>query len=79
MVKRSSKHTTWYGSDELMSKLELPCCRQYKPGDFLAIGWLNCDETIVKDDDDENWADRGEMSGGWSRPGDSYYNNNSKG
>ena len=45
-------------------------CRQYKPGDFLAVRPLNWDEVIDEDDDDDNCADPGAPSGGRSRPGD---------
>ena len=46
-------------SDDLSTKIELPSCRQYKPGNFLAIGPLNWDEIINEDDDNENLADAG--------------------
>ena len=61
---------SWYGSDDPKAKIELPSCQQYKPGDFLAIRPLNWDEIIDEDDDDENWADPGVLSGGRSRPSD---------
>jgi len=69
-VKRTGEHFSWYGSDNLRSKIEPPSCRQYKPGNFLAIGPLNWDEIINENDDDEYWADRRAPSGGRSRPGD---------
>jgi len=69
-VKRTGERFSWYRSDDLRAKIESPSCRQYKPGDFLAVRPLNWDEIIDKDDDDDNWADRGAPSGGRSRPGD---------
>jgi len=69
-VKRTSERFSWYGSDDLRAKIEPPSCRQYKPGDFLAVTTLNWDEIIDEDHDDDNWADRGAPSGGTSRPGD---------
>ena len=69
-VKRTGERFSWYGSDDLCAKIEPPSCRQYKPGDFLAVRPLNWDEIIDEDDDDENWADPGAPSGGRSRPGD---------
>jgi len=68
-VKRTGEHFSWYGSDDLRAKIEPPICRQYKPGDFLAVRRMNWDEIIDEDDDDENWADTGAPSGGRSRPG----------
>jgi hypothetical protein len=78
-VKRSGERFSWYGTNDLRAKIEPPSCRQYKPGDFLAIRQLNWDEIIDEDDDDENWADPGGSSGGRSRPGDGNANNESKG
>jgi len=56
-VKRTGEHFSWYGSDDLRAKIEPPSWRQYKPGDFLAIGPLHWDDIIDGDDEDENWAD----------------------
>ena len=67
-LKCTSERFSWYGSDDLRAKIEPPSCRHYKPGDFLAIEPLNCDEIIQEDDDDEDLADPGGPSGGWSRP-----------
>ena len=78
-VKRTGARFSWYGSDDLRAKIESPCFWQYKPGDFLAVRPLNWDEIIDKDDDDENWADPGAPSGGWSRPGDDNENDDGKG
>jgi len=69
-VKRTGDGFSWYGSDDLREKIELPSCRQYKPGDFRAVRPLNWDEKIDDDDDDDNGADPGALSGGRSRPGD---------
>jgi len=55
-VECTGERFSWYGSDDPRAKIELPCCRQYKPGDFLAVRPLKWDEIIKKDDDDENWA-----------------------
>jgi hypothetical protein len=78
-VTRTSERVSWYGSDDLRAKIELPSCRQYKPGDFLAVRPLNWDEIIDKDDDNENWADPGAPSGGRSRPGDDNANYDGEG
>jgi len=78
-VKRTGERFSWYGSHDLREKIEPPTCRQYKPGDFLAIRPLNWDEIIDEDDDDENWADHGSPSGGRSRPGNGNGNDNGEG
>jgi len=78
-VTRTDERFSWYCSDDLRAKIEPPSCRQYKPGDFLAVSPLNCDEIIDEDDDDENWADHGAPSGGRSRPGDGNDNDNGEG
>ena len=54
-------------------------CRQYKPGDFLAITPLNWDEIINEDDNDENWVDPGVLSGRRSHSGDGNDNEEDKG
>jgi len=69
-VKRTVELCSLYGSDDLRAKIEPPTCRQYKPGDFLAVRPLNWDEIIDEDNDDDNWADPGAPSGGRSPPGD---------
>jgi hypothetical protein len=68
-VKRTGEHFSWYGSDDLWAKIELPSCRQYNPGDVLAGRPLNWDEIIDKEDDGDNCADPGVLSGGRCRPG----------
>jgi len=78
-VKRSGERFAWYGSDDLRATIEPPSCRQYKPGDFLAVRPLNWDEIIDEDDDDVNWVDSGALSGGMSRPGDGNKNDNGEG
>jgi len=77
--KRTSERFCWYGSDNLRAKIDSPSCRQYKPGDFLAVRPLNWDEIFVEDDDDENWADPGAPSGAKSCPGDGTENGNCEG
>jgi hypothetical protein len=59
--------------------IQPPRCRQYQPGDFLAVRPLNWDEIIDEDDDDENKADLGTPSGGKSSPGDGNDNDNGEG
>jgi len=78
-VKRTSEHFSWYSSDDLRAKTEPPSCRQYKPRNILAARPLNWDEIIDEDEDDENWADPGAPSGGWSRPGDDNDNDDGEG
>jgi len=78
-VQRTGGLFCWYGSDDLRAKIEPPSCRQYKPRNFLAVRPLNWDEIIDKDDDDENWADRGAPSNGQSHPGNSNDNDNGEG
>jgi len=63
----------------MSAMIELPSCRQYKPGDFLAGRLLNWDGIIDENDDDENWADPIVQSGGRSRPGDANNNDDGKG
>jgi len=78
-VKRTSECFSWYGSDNRRAKIEPPNCRQYKPGDSLAVRPLNWDEIIDEDDDDENWADPGAPSDGRCRPGDGNVNDDGEG
>jgi len=78
-VKRTGKRFSWYASDNLMAKIAPPCCRQYKPGDVLAVRPLNWDVIIDEHDDDENWAGPGGPSGGSSCPGDGNDNDNGEG
>jgi len=78
-VKRTGERFSWYGSDDLRAKIEPPSCRQYRPGDIMAVGPVNWDEIIDEDDDDEKWADPGGPSGGRSRPGDGNDNDDSEG
>jgi len=78
-VKRTGELFSWYRSDDLRAKIEPPSCRQYKPGDFLAVRPLNWDEIIDEDNDDDNWVDPGAPSGGWSRPSDGNDNDDSEG
>jgi len=66
-IERTGERFPRYGSDDLQGKIEPPSCRQYKPGDVLAVKTLNWDKIIHEDDDDDNWADPGEPSGGRSR------------
>jgi len=78
-VKRTAECFSWYGSDDLSSKIEPPSCRLYQPGNFLAIRPLNWDEIINTNDDDDNCADPGAPSGGRSRPSDGNGNDDSEG
>jgi len=78
-VQRTGERFSWYGSDDHRAKMEPPSCRQYKPGDFLAIRPPNWDEIIDEDDDDESWADPGAPSSGRSRPGDRNDNDDCEG
>ena len=78
-VECTSKRFSRYDSDYLRAMIEPPSCRPFKPGDFLAVRPLNCDEIINEDDDDENWVDCGAPSHGWSRPGDHNDNDDGKG
>jgi hypothetical protein len=75
-VKHTGEHFSWYGSDDLRVKIELPSCRLYKPGDFLAFRLLNWDEIIDEDVVDDSSADPCVQSGGRSRPGDGNDNDN---
>jgi len=77
-VKRTGEHFSLYGSDNLRVKIELTCCRQYEPGDFLAVRPLNWDEIIDEDDDNANWADPTALSGGRSCPSDGNDNDDSE-
>jgi hypothetical protein len=69
-VKPNRKYFSWYGIDDLRAKIQPRSCRQYKAGSFLAVGPLNWDKIIDKDDDNENWVDPRAQSGARSRPGD---------
>jgi hypothetical protein len=67
---------SWDGSDDLRAKIELPRCRQYVPGYFLAVRQLHWNEIIDDNDYDKNWLDPGTPSGGRSRPGNGNDNDN---
>jgi hypothetical protein len=69
-VTCTSERFSWYGSDDLRAKIEPPSCRQYNPGDFLAVRPLIWDEIIDEDDEYENWVDPGAPSCGRSYVGD---------
>jgi len=78
-VKRTGERYPWYCSNDLRAKIEPQSCRQYKPGDFLAIRLLNWDKIIDEDDDDENWVDPGAPSGRKSCPSDGNNNDDVEG
>jgi hypothetical protein len=65
-VERTGECFSRYRSYDLREQIEPPSCRQYKPGDFLAVRPQNWNEIIAEDDDNENWADPGRLSGGRS-------------
>ena len=77
-VKPTSQRFSWQSSNDVRAKIEPQRCRQYTPGDFLAVRRLNCDEIFDEDGDDEDWAEHGAPSRGRSRPGDGYHNDNGK-
>jgi hypothetical protein len=79
IVKRTGECFSSYGRDDLRAKIEPPSCRQYKPGDVLAVRPLDCDKIIDQNDDDENWADPGALSGGRSNPSDGNENDDGEG
>ena len=78
-VKCTGKRCSWYGRDDLSATIEPPSCRQYKPGNILAIRPLNWDEIIDEDHDVENWADPGAPSSGRRRPGHGNDNDDGEG
>jgi hypothetical protein len=78
-VKCTGERFSLCGSDDLRAKIKLPSCRQYKPGDVLAVRPLNWDEIIDEDDDDDTWADPAAPSGGRSHPSDCKDNDDSEG
>ena len=78
-VERTGRRLSWYGRDDLRAKIELPSCRQYKPGSFLAIRPLNWDKIINDDNDDENAVDPGVPSFGSSCPRDGNDNDDNEG
>jgi len=78
-VKRTGKHFSLHGSNDLRAIIKPPSCWQYKPGDLLAVRLLNWDEIIDEDDVDENCADPRALSSGMSRPGDGHDNDDGEG
>jgi len=70
---------SWYCSEDIRARIDLPSCRQYEPGEFLAVRPLNWDEIIDEDDDDENWVDPGAPSSGRCHPGHDNDNVNGEG
>jgi hypothetical protein len=69
-VKCTGKSFSWYSSNNLRSKIQSAWCRQYKLGDFVAVGPLNWDEIIDDDDDNKDCTDPGVPKGRMSRPRD---------
>jgi hypothetical protein len=78
-VKRTGEHFSWYASNDLRAKIELPSCRQYKPGNILAVRPLNWDEITDEEDGDNNSADPRAPRFGRSRPSDGNDNDNCEG
>jgi hypothetical protein len=52
-VKHTGERFSWYISDDLRAKIEPPRCRQYEPGDLLAVRPLDWGEIIDEDDVDD--------------------------
>jgi len=77
-VKCTGEHVSWYGRYDLRAKCEPSSCRQYKPGDFLAVRPLNWNGKIDEDDDDEIWADPRPPSSARSRPSNGNDNDDSE-
>jgi len=77
-VKRTGEQFSWYSRDNPSVKISPPSCRQYTPGDFLAVRPLNPNEKIDQDVDDDTLANPSAPSGGRSRPGDGNDNYNSE-
>jgi len=59
-VERTGQRFSLHCSDDLRAKIELPSCRQYKPGDFLAFRPLNWDEIIDEVNDADSTKSDGE-------------------
>ena len=78
-VNHTCKHFTWYGSDDLSVKIVPPSCRQYKPGDFLAMRPMKWNEMTDDNEDVRNWVDCGAPSGAWCHPSDGNDNDDRKG
>ena len=78
-IQRTSEQFSLYDSSDLRVMIELPNCRQYKPGDIHPVGQLNWDDIINEENDVENCADPEALSSGRSRPGDGDDNDNGKG
>jgi hypothetical protein len=78
-VTCTSEHLSWSGSADPKVHIEQARCSQYKPSDILEIGPLNQTDRIHEDEDDQDWADPGQPSGGKSHPGDDNNDDNSKG
>ena len=79
MDKCTTVRVSWYCHEDLRAVIEPSSCREYKQGDFLALRPLNLDETIHKNDDDENSMDPRAPCGGRSRHRDANDNNNCEG
>jgi hypothetical protein len=78
-VKPTCECSFWYGSVDARAKIEPTRCRQYKPGNFFAIGLLDQDDIIDENDGDESWAHPCLPSSEWSRPWDGKDDDNSMG
>jgi len=78
-VQPTGERFSWYSSDDLQAMIEPPSYGQYMPGEFLTVRPQNWDDIIIKDDDDENWADPGAPSSGRSRPGNDNDNDDGEG
>jgi hypothetical protein len=79
MGMRTSDSFSSYGRDDLRAKIEPPSCRQYKPGDFLAVKQQNWDEIIDEGDAEYNWADPRPLLGGRSRTSNGNDNDDGEG
>jgi len=78
-VKITGEHFSWYSSDHIRGKIGPQSCRQYKPGNILAVRPLNWDEIIEEDNDNKNWVDPGGPSSGRSHPHNGDYDHEGEG
>ena len=78
-IKRTGERFPCYSSDDHRAKIVPPGCRQYKPGDFLAVRPRNSEDIMDEDDEDANWADAGAPCGGRRCHGNVNDNDNGEG
>jgi hypothetical protein len=78
-VQPTGEQVSWFGHNDIMAKIDRTSCGRYKLENILVVTPLNGDEIFDEENDDENWADPGALSGGRSRRRDGNDTDDSEG